>query len=181
MLAGVLSGCSALLPLPAGQNATLRPQRSVEELLTERLERCGQEKALRAEKIRLLRTQLQQARKDNGLAIEPALDGLILLSCEPGATPGLMGDLINHLISMGPWPAQYDALFDLLRSEQRAIAQYNARLVESTRENAEMRQSLQTQKDELTKLQTSYKAAIKGIGEIEETLDSRTQKPTSPP
>ena len=90
-------------------------------------------------------------------------------------------EVLNHLVSLGQWPSEYDNLFDLLRSQQRAISQYNARAQDSSRENQELRQALQSQKEELTKLQSTYKEAIKGIGDIEETLDSRKQKRLSPP
>ncbi|MEY4591102.1 MAG: hypothetical protein RL497_3178 [Pseudomonadota bacterium] len=199
LLVSILSGCSVLPTLGAASSShsVLHPQRSLHELLAQRLALCGQEKTLRAEQIRGLRSQIFIFRKDavgyaqkEGVgysqkeavaALEEKLDGLMLASCEPANTPGLMGEVLNHLVNLGEWPAEYAALFDLLRSEQRAINQLSARAQESARENAELRQTLQTQKDEFSKLQGSYKETIKGIGEIEETLDSRKQKPQSPP
>lgn len=178
VLAGALGGCSNL---PNLSTSSVHPQRNLQELLAQRLELCGMEKALRAEQIRQLRSQLQRPHTDDEPTVEHELTGLMLLSCEPANSPGLQGEVLNHLISQGQWPSDYTALFDLLRSEQRAISQYNSRIQDSARENAEMRQTLQTQKDELTKLQGTYKAAIKGIGEIEETLDSRTPKPPPTP
>lgn len=180
VLAGLIGGCSTL-PKPNFPSNSVHPQRSLPELLTQRLELCGAAKNQRAEHIRQLRSQLQRHHQDDGLTLESELTGLMLLSCEPANTPGLQGELLNHLLAMGQWPSDYAALFDLLRSEQRAISQISSRIQDSARENAEMRQTLQTQKDELTKLQGTYKAAIKGISEIEETLDSRTPKPPPTP
>lgn len=178
MLAGALGGCGNL-PVLTNSNTGVHPQRSLQELLAQRLEICGAEKAQRSEQVRLLRSQMQHSRKDDNLTLEGELNGLMLLSCEPANSPGLQGELLNHLLTQGQWPSDYVALFDLLRSQQRAISQISSRIQDSARENAEMRQTLQTQKDELTKLQGTYKAAIKGIGEIEETLDSRA--PKTPP
>ncbi len=177
-------GCGSLLyPKPETQSAhpRLLPQRGLSELLAHRLTLCSLDKLQRAEQIKALRTQLQHQRKDSSADLEEELNGLMLTSCEPASTPGLMGDVLNHLVNLGQWPSDYDNLFDLLRSQQRAISQYNARAQDSYRETIELRQALQSQKEELNKLQHSYKEAIKGIGEIEETLDSRKQNRLPPP
>jgi hypothetical protein len=181
LLTHTLGGCSSWpYSAPHASSQTLHPQRTLGELLAHRVTLCSQEKSQRAEQMRLLRNQLQQhPRKDTAADItdiDEGLNSLMLTSCEPAITPGLMGEVLNQLVSLGEWPAEYDHLFDLLRSEQRAINQYNARNLDSTRENAELRQALQAQKEEFNKLQSSYKDAIKGIGEIEETLDTRKQK-----
>ncbi|HEY6528249.1 MAG TPA: hypothetical protein VIZ65_06110 [Cellvibrionaceae bacterium] len=178
LLTHALFGCSSWpYGAPHTNSQALRPQRTLHELLAHRVVLCSQEKSQRAEQMRLLRNQLQlHTRKDAASDIDEGLDGLMLTSCEPASSPGLMGEVLNQLVNLGEWPAEYDHLFDLLRSEQRAISQYNARNLDSARENTELRQALQAQKEELNKLQSSYKEAIKGIGEIEETLDSRKQK-----
>lgn len=185
LLANCLQGCSTL-PLPGETSsptnqAKLQPQRTLNELLAHRLTLCSLDKTQRAEQIKTLRSQLQHLRKDDSSNLEEELNGLLLTSCEPASTPGLMGEVLNHLVNLGQWPVEYDNLFDLLRSQQRAISQYNARALDSSRENQELRQALQNQKEEYNKLQSSYKEAIKGIGDIEETLDSRKQKRLPPP
>lgn len=184
LLANCLAGC-ATLPYPEtntpNTQTKLHPQRSLNELLAHRLTLCSLDKTQRAEQIKTLRSTLLHLRKDDSSNLEDELDGLLLTSCEPASTPGLQVEVLNHLVSLGQWPSEYDNLFDLLRSQQRAISQYNARAQDSSRENQELRQALQSQKEELTKLQSTYKEAIKGIGDIEETLDSRKQKRLSPP
>lgn len=180
LLANSLQGCGTL-PHPGETNspaaqAKLHPERTLNELLAHRLTLCSLDKSQRADQIKALRGKLQHLRKDDTASMEDELDGLLLTSCEPASTPGLQGEVLNHLLNLGQWPADYDNLFDLLRSQQRAISQYNARAQDSSRETQELRQALQSQKEEFNKLQSTYKEAIKGIGDIEETLDSRKQK-----
>lgn len=184
LLANCLEGCTTLpYPETNASNAQIKlhPQRSLNELLAHRLTLCSLDKTQRAEQVKALRNTLSHLRKDDSSSLEDELDGLLVTSCEPASTPGLMGEVLNHLVSLGQWPSEYDNLFDLLRSQQRAISQYNARALDSNRENQELRQALQSQKEEYSKLQSTYKEAIKGIGEIEETLDSRKQKRLPPP
>lgn len=184
LLACSVTGCGNLPyqePNASSAHPRLQPQRSLEELLAYRMNACNQDKLQRAEQIRSLRAQVQHLRKDDNSGLEEELNGLMITSCEPASTPGLMGELLNHLVNLGQWPVEYDNLFDLLRSQQRAITQYNARALDSSRENQDLRQALQNQKEEFNKLQSTYKEAIKGIGDIEETLDSRKQKRLPPP
>lgn len=122
----------------------LVPKRSVDELLVARLDLC-QHPAKAA----------SQAEQPAPAAdIEAKLDALLLASCRPEATPGLLSQLIADLTKAGTWPKEYAGFFDLLLANQKAYA-----VVEKM----------------YTDLKTEHEATIQGLGEIEADIELQTK------
>jgi hypothetical protein len=78
------------------------------------------------------------------------LKALMLASCNPARTPGLLNNFLSTITRYTDWPPEYTALFDLLESEYQAYAL----LEEKYRE-----------------LETRHQKTIDGIGNIEKSLE----------
>src|SRR5690606_38805653 len=83
------------------------------------------------------------------------LKALMLASCKPARTPGLLNNFLNSVEQYDHWPPEYSGLFALLRSEQQAYAL----LEEKYRE-----------------LQTLHQETIDGIGNIEQSLENENRQ-----
>ncbi len=96
----------------SGSNAidALWPERSVSELLLDRMSLCQRPEAGVA----------TAAPKPKAESIEVQLDAMLLASCQPDASPGQLNRLLADLGRAGTWPREYVALFDLLLSSQKA-------------------------------------------------------------
>ncbi|MEX1033036.1 MAG: hypothetical protein WDZ30_06715 [Cellvibrionaceae bacterium] len=82
------------------------------------------------------------------------LKALMLASCNPARTPGLLNNFLTAVRDYSHWPPEYKALFDLLASEQRAYALLEQKYRE---------------------LEARHKKTIEGIGNIERTLEDQTE------
>lgn len=129
LLFGILaSGCSTSVllrdRLPAAQpeearDGLLQPKRSVHQLLVERLSLCS-DPAIDQETY-LNQVNARATAPANGVD-EEKLDALLLASCKPARTPGVLNQLLADLTASGTWPEEYAAFFDLLIAGQRAYA-----------------------------------------------------------
>lgn len=81
------------------------------------------------------------------------LKALMLATCKPARTPGLLKNFLDAITEYEHWPPEYSALFDLLQDEYQAYAlleqQYRA-------------------------LRARHQKTIDGIGNIEQSLESQT-------
>lgn len=80
------------------------------------------------------------------------LKALMLATCNPARTPGLLKNFLDAITEYDQWPPEYSALFDLLQSEYQAYA-----LLEEKYEALEAR----------------HQKTIDGIGNIEQSLESQ--------
>ena len=94
----------------------LQPQRNVNQLLTERLALCN---IPMEEQDALLAQNLKGSGDSPPYGVdEQKLDALLLASCKPARTPGVLNQLLAELTAAGTWPEEYAAFFDLLISGQ---------------------------------------------------------------
>lgn len=119
----------------SGAADALWPERSVGQLLLDRQVLCQADPAPPA---------------PGGKGIEAQLDALLLATCRPDATPGLLNQLIADLSKAGTWPAEYAGFFDLLLAGQKAYG-----LVEKMYND----------------LKVEHEETIRGLGEIEADLE----------
>lgn len=80
------------------------------------------------------------------------LKALMLASCDPARTPGLLKNFLDAITDHSHWPPEYTALFDLLQSEYQAYS-----LLEKKHRDLEAR----------------HQKTIDGIGNIEKSLESQ--------
>ncbi len=124
----------------------LRPQRSVAEWLSQRHAICtGLETATEA--------MVPVATMSSGQSIEERLDVLLISSCRPASTPGILSEALHSLSRAGRWPEEYLALFDMLNSSQKA---YSA--VEKL----------------YRELKMEHEKTIQGLSEIEDDIEAQS-------
>lgn len=156
---------------------SVQPDQTLGELLKHRLFLCQQDKNLRTDQLKQIRAKSVKTRKNSkaqNFTLNDKLDGLMLATCDLNNSLGIFNEMMVHVTNTGNWPADYDAFFDLLRSQQRNITQLQGHIIETNKE-------LEITKSKLDVLQGDYKKTIKGISEIEESLDSRKQKNPATP
>ncbi len=163
-----LSGCALLTPsdvrrdpnpvqveeAPAAaalelENAEPSPERSVAEWLSQRQAICaGLDKA----------TEPNPAKQGGTQTREDTLDLLMMTTCRPASTPGLLSEVLQSLTKLGPWPEEYLALFGLLNSGQKAYAE-----VEKLYHD----------------LKSEHEKTIQGLSEIENDIESQNATVTN--
>ncbi len=163
-----MSGCALLMPsdairdtnpaqveeapvVPAVklENAGLSPERSVAEWLSQRQAICaGLDKVAESVPSKQQFTQ----------TVEDRLNLLMITTCRPASTPGLLSEVLHGLTKLGPWPEEYLALFDLLNSGQKAYAS-----VEKLYHD----------------LKTEHEKTIQGLSEIENDIESQNAPVTN--
>lgn len=167
------SGCSSgLLPYkPSGlasiydggnDGEMLQPQRTVHDLLNLRLRLCSEPQEAREA---MLHEQSTFGRTSARPVNEERLDSLLLASCEPARTPGVLNELLAQLTAEGTWPEEYAALFDLLIANQKAYATVE-------RLYHELEASFVT-------LQEEHERTILGLGEIETQIEEQSHEPAA--
>lgn len=164
------SGCSTnFLPLTRSASTPifevsdgelLQPHRSVGELLNLRLQLCNRPADERAS---FLESQPEPVAERENPVDEQKLNALLLASCEPARTPGVLNQLLAELTAEGTWPEEYAALFDLLISGQKAYASVEKIYLELEAEHAA--------------LQEEHERTILGLGEIESQIEQQSQQP----
>lgn len=133
----------------------LRPVRSVEQLLLQRLRICA---AAEAQRETLAKQLSVTPNAENGVN-EAQLDLLLLASCSPATKPGVMNQLLADLTALGTWPEAYAAFFDLLISGQRAYAAVEKVYLEVKQE---------------------HEKTIEGLSEIETQIEKQTATQQAP-
>lgn len=158
----MLSGCALLQPLEGGRStndtpveelpavpdikshsAAPVPQRSVAEWLAQRQAICaGLDKV----------NEVVPPGTQPAQTMEEKLDLLMITTCRPASTPGLLSEVLHSLAKNGPWPEEYLALFDLLNSGQKAYASVEKLYLD---------------------LKTEHEKTIQGLSEIENDIESQ--------
>ena len=185
LLALTIASCAAVrerlnppiapLPPPRVATAALKPVRSVSEMVKHRLHLCQQDKNLRADQLKKIRAKTQKTRKftrSSSVPLNDKLDGLLLTTCDLASTPMLFTEMMQVVVSEGNWPDDYEAFFELLKSQHRSFMQMQNYAQDLDKE-------LSGTKAKLDTLQSDYHKTIKSIGDIEENLDSRKPKPAT--
>ena len=164
---------SEITEAPAANSRTsnVSPPMSLGELLKHRARLCQQDKVIRNDQLKQIRAKSFKTRRspNNAPSVNEKLDGLLITTCEFASTPTVFNEMMTNISNEGKWPADYEAFFDLLRAPQRSLTLLQNHALEMNRE-------LEVTKAKLDTLQGDYKKTIKGVGEIEENIDSRTQK-----
>jgi hypothetical protein len=162
LLSLLAGGCSTSAILQGTQKApavsaemregVLQPQRSIQTLLIERLSLCNDPPVD-------LETYLNQVIGrptvvDDVVSVdEEKLDALLLASCKPARTPGMLNQLLADLTASGTWPEEYAAFFDLLIAGQRAYASVEKIYLD---------------------LKSEHEKTIQGLSEIEAQIELQT-------
>src|SRR5690606_23720056 len=128
------------------EEGQLQLQRSVTEWLSQRHASCtGLETATEA--------MVPVATITSAQSIEEQLDVLLISSCRPASTPGILSEALHSLSRAGSWPEEYLALFDMLNSSQKA---YSA--VEKL----------------YRELKMEHEKTIQGLSEIEDDIEAQS-------
>lgn len=139
-------------PVTNDDDGRLQPRRSVTEWLSQRHAICtGLETATEA--------MVPVATISAGQSLEEQLDVLLVSSCRPASTPGILSEALHSLSRAGSWPEEYMALFDMLNSSHKA---YSA--VEKL----------------YRELKMEHEKTIQGLSEIEDDIEAQSI-PTATP
>lgn len=140
------------------REGVLQPQRSVNQLLIERLALCSaptdQQDAWLAQKLKA------QSDPAPGGVDENKLNALLLASCKPARTPGVLNQLLAELTAVGTWPEEYAAFFDLLIAGQRAYASVEKVYMDLEKAHADLKHE--------------HEKTIQGLSEIEAQIELQT-------
>lgn len=151
---------SASIPIyEVNEGEILQPQRSVGELLNLRLRICNVPTASRGAELE--GQELSDSIREHPVD-EQKLNELLLASCEPARTPGVLNQLLAQLTAAGTWPEEYAAFFDLLISAQKAYASVEKVYLELEAEHHA--------------LQEEHERTILGLGEIESQIEAQSQQ-----
>lgn len=170
----LLQGCSSLMPFktnapiadekplvaPLSESSEqagddiLNPRRGVDQLLLQRLTVCNQPEEQRQAAMKRFEVVAHEV---NGVD-EKRLNQLLLASCDPAVSPGILNQLLADLTTAGTWPEEYAAFFDLLISGQRAYAAVEKVYLE---------------------LKSEHEKTIQGLSEIEAQIEMHSAE-TSP-
>jgi hypothetical protein len=140
------------------REGVLQPQRSVNQLLIERLTLCSapteEQDALLAQNLKAKGELLA------GGVDEAKLNALLLASCKPARTPGVLNQLLAELTAAGTWPEEYAAFFDMLISGQRAYASVEKVYVDLEKAYGDLKHE--------------HEKTIQGLSEIETQIELQT-------
>ena len=134
------------------REGVLQPQRTVNQLLVERLALCNGPPADQEEYLNRAVTRSSVAKDGNGVD-EEKLNAMLLASCRPARTPGVLNQLLADLTAAGTWPEEYAAFFDLLIAGQRAYATVEKVYID---------------------LKQEHEKTIQGLSEIETQIELQT-------
>lgn len=142
------------VPIPAENGEVLKPQRTVSELMLQRLALCQDPDV--TQRVSSASVESLGAVAE-GQADEARLTALLKASCQPAKTPGVFNQLLADLTGAGTWPAEYAAFFELLIANQRAYALVEKLYLEL--------------KDEHERVVLDYQQTIQGLSEIEADIE----------
>lgn len=140
------------------REGVLQPQRTVNQLLLERLALCNTPPA--EQDAYLNRVMVAKNSQRPGAVDEEKLDALLFASCKPARTPGILNQLLAELTAAGTWPEEYAAFFDLLIAGQRAYATVEKVYVDLEKAHADLKQE--------------HEKTIQGLSEIEAQIELQT-------
>lgn len=103
-------------------------------------------------------------------ATEHKLNALMLASCNPARTPGVLREMLA-LITEGHWPAEYVALFDLLIASHHAYVLLDDKQRNVVEQNRKLQENHRVLQQEYQALQTEHENTIRGISDIERGID----------
>lgn len=166
LLSLLAGGCSTQAILPkrfpaapppvAAREGVLQPQRTIHELLVERLALCSNPPADQEAYLNQVVVR-GPVRSGSAGVDEEKLNALLLASCKPARTPGVLNQLLADLTASGTWPEEYAAFFDLLIAGQRAYA---------------------TVEKVYLDLKEEHEKTIQGLSEIEAQIELQTVNST---
>lgn len=162
-------------PPPKAATVALKPVQNLSDLVKHRLYLCQQERNVRADQLKQIRAKMLKTRRSargNSLPLNDKLAGLMLTTCDLASTPTLFTEMMQVVTNEGNWPDDYEAFFELLKSQHRSFIQVQNYAQDLDKE-------LSVTKVKLDTLQDDYQKTIKSIGDIEENLDSRKTKPAT--
>jgi len=143
------------------REGVLQPKRSVNQLLIERLALCN---ASQEEQDAYMKQNLASSDVKAGSVDENKLNALLLASCKPARTPGVLNQLLADLTAAGTWPEEYAAFFDLLIAGQRAYASVEKVYVDLEKAYGDLKQV--------------HEKTIQGLSEIEAQIELQTVEST---
>lgn len=168
LAAFISGGCSTtLLPIDFPQSAdkrvevregVLQPQRSVSQLLVDRLALCNTPPA--EQDAYLSRIMISSENRATNGVDEDKLNALLFASCKPARTPGILNQLLAELTAAGTWPEEYAAFFDLLITGQRAYATVEKVYIDLEKAYGDLKQE--------------HEKTIQGLSEIEAQIELQT-------
>lgn len=141
---------TAVAQLP---NDVLRPRRSIDELLVQRLAICNEAEGQREAFLATINVASNTADNSHPGVDEALLNQLLMASCSPAKKPGVLNQLLADLTSAGTWPEEYAAFFDLMISGQRAYAAVEKVYLD---------------------LKQEHEKTIQGLSEIESQIDKHS-------
>jgi hypothetical protein len=165
LLSLLAGGCStsaifqkplSTVPRVVERDGVLQPQRSIHELLVERLALCSNPPADQEAYLNQVVVRAPISAGSSGVD-EEKLNALLLASCKPARTPGVLNQLLADLTASGTWPEEYAAFFDLLIAGQRAYA---------------------TVEKVYLDLKEEHEKTIQGLSEIEAQIELQTVNST---
>jgi hypothetical protein len=101
---------------------------------------------------------------------EHKLTGLLLASCNPARTPGVLSEMLA-VVTEDDWPVEHMAFFDVVLSSHRAYVLLDNRHRAVQEENAKLRDQVDALKEEYEALRLEHEKTIKGISDIERGID----------
>lgn len=99
------------------------------------------------------------------------LNALMLASCDPGRTPGVLSEMLAAVTSEEHWSAEYMAFFDVLVASHRAYALVDGRRHELKKKYEDLQTEHKTLQSDYRALQIEHENTIKGISDIERSID----------
>ncbi len=99
------------------------------------------------------------------------LNAIMLASCDPGRTPGVLSEMLAVVTSEEGWPPEYMAFFDVLVTSHRAYMQADGRRLELQKAYRALKKEHETLQQDYRALEIEHENTIKGISDIERGID----------
>ncbi len=134
---------------------------SVAQLLTVRQILCRLPEDEQANRLQLYRQVFVEKevdestlRRETGTAVPSEvhlLYALMLATCDPQRTPGVVSEMLSEVDAVGKWPEEHEALIDLLMAEQNAYLVLNNRYEELLEQHEKTIQGIKNIEAEIDK------------------------------
>ncbi len=99
------------------------------------------------------------------------LNALMLASCDPARTPGVLSEMLATVTSEEEWSADYMAFFDLLVASHRAYVLVDESRVDLNKKFEHLQLMHEQLQQDYQALQVEHENTIKGISDIERSID----------
>ncbi len=139
---------------PSMPSGLLAPERSISELMLDRLRYCAVQSPLNSPVTHARDGEASIPPINADSPLESRLNRLLLASCEPSGSKEELNQMLLELTAEGVWPAEYAAFFDMLLTGQRAYA-----AVEKLYEN----------------MKEEHRKTIEGLSNIETQIELQQQ------